>query len=177
MVIKRINEYVSLANQSNWETFFYRNPNYVLVLIPGGAQDTGPINTIEFQTSPPESRPPLNEDYRVGILDKRMGGNPFDCFITIGRAKNNDIIVKDIEVSKVHAFFEKDQEGRWSVRDNKSTNGTFVNNLRIPTGTKTDLRSSDALKFGPGLSAVFFNPGDFYQFLKSPEVVASFKQR
>lgn len=172
-MILRLDQFVSDAGKLNWEQFKAEHNYHVLVLIPSDNTASGPIHTAEFASGLPASRPTINGDYRVGVLQKRAGGHPFDCFLTIGRAPNNDIVLRDIEVSKVHAFFER-SDG-WTVRDNKSTNGTFLNGVSIPTDEKTPLKSSDVLRISPGLSAVFFSPGDFYQFLRSNEVRDSFQ--
>lgn len=157
----------------DWDQFKSTHSYHVLVLIPATGSDEQTFNTARYE-QPLNSRPPIDDSYRVGVLKKRMGGHPFEHFITAGRAGNNDIILQDIEVSKVHAFFEERPEG-WCVRDNSSTNGTYHNGDRIPADAQTKLRSSDTLKIGPGLSAVFFSPNDFYQFLRSPEVREAFK--
>jgi hypothetical protein len=173
-VIKHLNQFVEDAQEMSWAMFSGRHDAHVLVLIPSDETSSEPINTSEFAAGLVTTRPPIGDTYRVGILRKRVGGHPFDCFITIGRAKTNDIVLRDIEVSKVHAFFEEGEDG-WTVRDNNSTNGTYHNGIRIQSDQKIKLRSSDTLKIGPGLSAVFFSPNDFYQFLSSPEVQLAFK--
>lgn len=172
-MIKRLPQFVADANSMHWAEFKEHHDYHVLVLIPSSETSSEPFNTSEFAQAK-ESRPPIDDAYRVGVLKKRIGGHPFDCFVTIGRASTNDIVLRDIEVSKVHAFFEESADG-WTVRDNRSTNGTYHNGVRILNEKKTKLRSSDTLKIGLGISAVFFGPNDFYQFLRSPEVQEAFK--
>lgn len=172
-MIKRLDQFVIDAASMGWEQFKQAHDYHVLVLIPAVGESEPKFATARYER-PVDSRPPIDDSYRVGVLKKRLGGHPFQHFITIGRAGNNDIILQDIQVSKVHAFFEERPDG-WVVRDNASTNGTYHNGVRIPTDEQTSLRSSDTLKISPGLSAVFFSPNDFYQFLKSPEVRAAFK--
>lgn len=45
--------------------------------------------------------------------------------LTIGRANTADIMVNDTLVSKAHAWFGN-ENGRWLLKDNNSSNGTFV---------------------------------------------------
>jgi len=172
-VILRLDQFVSDAITLNWDQFKVKHNQHVIVLIPPDNTDSSTIHTAEFASGPPASRPPITEGYRVGILQKRSDGHTFDCSLTIGRAKNNDIVLRDIEVSKVHAFFE--HADGWTIRDNESTNGTYLNGVRIAADAKISLKSSDTLKIGPGLSAVFFSPDDFYQFLRSPGVRGGFE--
>lgn len=50
--------------------------------------------------------------------------------VTVGRAKDNTLVIEDRRVSAVHAFLE--QVGpRWCVRDVGSRNGTFLNGERL----------------------------------------------
>lgn len=63
--------------------------------------------------------------------------------ITIGRAKDNDIVLDHPQVSRYHAVIERFGP-RYRIRDLKSTNGTFVNGRRI---TKPlDLKEGDIIK-------------------------------
>ena len=67
--------------------------------------------------------------------------------ITIGRSdENNDIVVNDDKVSRNHLQMVMDDQGNFSVLDLNSTNGTFVNGLRI-TG-EVSLKVTDELRIG-----------------------------
>src|SRR5581483_8795446 len=64
--------------------------------------------------------------------------------ITIGRAKSNAIVVDDALTSRVHAVLVSESAGL-EIRDNNSSNGTFVNGKRI---TKAVLRDGDVVTIG-----------------------------
>lgn len=50
---------------------------------------------------------------------------------TVGRAEGNDLRVSsDMSVSRRHAVLEKSQGG-WKVRDLGSSNGTYINGMRV----------------------------------------------
>ncbi len=66
--------------------------------------------------------------------------NPF----SLGRSSECDLILKDNNVSRVHAWFRL-QNGSWVIQDNDSTNGTFVNNDRIK---ECSLRGGDTIQIG-----------------------------
>ncbi|MGE0712376.1 MAG: SpoIIE family protein phosphatase [Planctomycetota bacterium] len=51
--------------------------------------------------------------------------------VSIGRAPENDVVVKDDMVSRRHALIERDPGGALRVRDLKSFNGTYLNERRI----------------------------------------------
>jgi pSer/pThr/pTyr-binding forkhead associated (FHA) protein len=60
--------------------------------------------------------------------------NPFATMITLGRARNNDIVVPAEGVSNFHAYFSQGADG-WTVSDAKSRNGTFHGDLPVATAT------------------------------------------
>jgi len=72
-------------------------------------------------------------------------------FFSLGQTRNNDIVVRDVSVSKSHAFFQEDGQGGFTLLDARSTNGTFINGERVPRhgqGEPVRVRSGDQLRFG-----------------------------
>jgi len=175
-MIKRLHQFVEDANSMSWGAFKDKHNHHVVVMLP--PEDTSfedtLFETLKFSSESEDSRPPINDDYRVGILTQRTGRPADKRPLTIGRARSNDIILQDIQVSQVHALFEKAADSTWTICDNGSTNGTYRNGGRLTSGVWSPLRTSDTLKIGPGLSAVFFGPADFYQFLRTAEARAAF---
>jgi pSer/pThr/pTyr-binding forkhead associated (FHA) protein len=64
---------------------------------------------------------------------------------TIGRATRADFILDAPLVSRVHCRLTAHSSTRLEVQDLGSTNGTYVNGLRI---TRTDLKAGDKLAVG-----------------------------
>jgi pSer/pThr/pTyr-binding forkhead associated (FHA) protein len=64
---------------------------------------------------------------------------------TIGRATGADFIIDAALVSRVHCRLSELPDGQLEVRDLESTNGTYVNGLRIETAR---LASGDRLQVG-----------------------------
>jgi uncharacterized protein DUF4388/FHA domain-containing protein len=64
---------------------------------------------------------------------------------TVGRHRNNDIVVSDPKVSSFHARLDRSPEA-FVVVDLKSRNGSFINGRRVETGA---LKSGDELRMGP----------------------------
>ncbi|MFI6412314.1 FHA domain-containing protein [Streptomyces sp. NPDC050585] len=62
----------------------------------------------------------------------------------VGRDPASDIPLADPRVSWHHALF-RDEDGRWTVRDEGSTNGTYADGLRV---TERDVRAGTVLRFG-----------------------------
>ena len=53
--------------------------------------------------------------------------------IIIGRAKENDIVIDNIAVSRKHAQITRKEDGTYHIRDLNSSNGTFLNGAQIDT--------------------------------------------
>ncbi|WP_282422824.1 GGDEF domain-containing protein [Polyangium sp. 15x6] len=78
------------------------------------------------------------------LLGHRYKLDPAAAVVTVGRHAENTIKIDGDAVSRCHARFEKRAEGWWVV-DNDSTNGTFVNDERVPGAL---LRCGDRVNLG-----------------------------
>ncbi len=77
--------------------------------------------------------------------------------IMIGRNVANDIAIENLAVSKQHARIVK-QEGAYYIEDLDSTNGTYLNKIRV---TKKDLKNNDIIIIGKhSLEIHFVKKGD-----------------
>jgi pSer/pThr/pTyr-binding forkhead associated (FHA) protein len=63
---------------------------------------------------------------------------------TAGRHPGSDIFLDDVTVSRRHAEFRRD-DGRFSIYDAGSLNGTYVNQRRVES---TELANGDELQIG-----------------------------
>ncbi len=80
-------------------------------------------------------------------LRKRPADAAFSERISIGRARNNDIVLRQADVSKFHAWLECDEEGAFYLRDARSKNATTLNGQ--PLGRSLEpLRHGDDITFG-----------------------------
>ena len=64
--------------------------------------------------------------------------------LSIGRTRDNDIVLENRGVSRKHAFIEQNDNAA-VVMDNESLNGTFVNNRKI---NEEILRNEDVITIG-----------------------------
>ena len=109
-----------------------------------------------------------SSSFTVGLLRKRPGANAFDQMITIGRAKNNDLVVEGQGISKFHGYVMM-ADSQASLTDAGSKNGTTVGGKRLEPRVKVDLAAGDRITLG-SIKAVFFTPEMFYDYLR--EVIA-----
>jgi len=64
--------------------------------------------------------------------------------ITIGRDKDNDLVINDLSISGKHSILSIDG-GEFFIIDNESTNGVFVNDFKIQ---KSKLNENDLVRIG-----------------------------
>lgn len=64
--------------------------------------------------------------------------------VNIGRARDNDIVIENLAVSRNHARIRR-IDGKYILTDLNSANGTFVNGVRI---TKTEILHNDVISIG-----------------------------
>jgi pSer/pThr/pTyr-binding forkhead associated (FHA) protein len=78
--------------------------------------------------------------------------------VALGRSAPMDIKLDAQSVSSRHAVFKPPGDGRsrWVVVDTVSTNGTFVDGVRIATGREVELSEATVLRFGPDLRLAFY---------------------
>ncbi len=101
---------------------------------PGSPPPTPPTRA---QSRPlPRPAPPLQPSRPIPVRAPNSA--------TIGRAKSNGIVVEDALASRVHAMLESTPAGL-EIRDNHSSNGTFVNGTLI---SSAKLRDGDVVTIG-----------------------------
>ena len=67
--------------------------------------------------------------------------------VRIGRAAENEVVIPDDSVSAAHARLEFD-EGAWRITDLESTNGTYVEGVRLAPQVPTPLGYGATVRFG-----------------------------
>lgn len=74
--------------------------------------------------------------------------------LSIGRAKENDIVLAENEISRKHAIFKK-EGNRFAVGDYQTGNGTFVNGVRVEGTNLQPIKSGDVIAVATLLSFEF----------------------
>jgi hypothetical protein len=71
--------------------------------------------------------------------------------LTLGRSRDCDLFLMDLRVSRKHAAIVRDAEGHYVLRDQNSTNGTWVNGHPV---TEHILEDGDTIKLGATVLAI-----------------------
>jgi len=72
---------------------------------------------------------------------------PIVSEISIGRSKENDIVIEDGMTSRKHAIIQKIKED-FFLKDLGSSNGTYVNEERVPEHKYMRLHKKDKITIG-----------------------------
>lgn len=67
--------------------------------------------------------------------------------VNIGKGSQNEVVIPDDSVSTLHARLDY-EDGRWRITDLDSTNGTFVEGVRLAPGVPTPLFYGHSARFG-----------------------------
>jgi len=110
----------------------------------------------EFNTAvaPPSERgarllgTALSFDTEVVHVAKRPD-SAFPDRIGVGRTANTDVCLPLPNVSKYHAYFHRDESGRYRLTDAGSTNGTSLQRRRLEPKETVELSEGCDIEFGP----------------------------
>src|SRR6478609_6414628 len=80
----------------------------------------------------------------------KLGDNVLQNYVfdkdvmSIGRSRDNDIVVENLSVSRNHARIRR-QNGKYILTDLNSANGTYVNGVKV---SKTEIVNDDVISVG-----------------------------
>ena len=95
-------------------------------------------------------------------LVKKPGAS-FADRITIGRTSNNDIVVADASISRLHAYVRRDGK-QWVVADGGSKNGSWLKGVSLEARRERALESRAVLRLGD-VDLTFYLAADLYSML------------
>lgn len=122
----------------------------VLVYEPN-AEDDGSDDSEEdyrLRTLSGVNMPSIGGGDPMAAVIEKTKDNAFQRRVTIGRTRNNDIVLDDASVSRFHAFFQRDEQQVWSITDAGSRNGTFVAGRRVNPKSAVGLVSGNKVRIG-----------------------------
>jgi hypothetical protein len=144
------------------EAFIAQRPGYFLLSAP--SDNPG---AVRFITEPAEpSTVQVNTPNRAHFELQRLaksGNHPFPDRISVGRARNCDIVLRHSSVSKLHAHFRLDGAGL-ALLDNSSRNGTAINGEPLIPEQRAQVRPGDRIRLG-SLESLLLDSAGLYQFL------------
>src|SRR5882672_5089105 len=148
-------DWPALAAARGREEFAAAYPHPFLLALTGLDAPMPPARTVRMEGGPQLIAALMAERRRMAagekfppVLPVRKVQTTFPSMITIGRARNNDIVVPDALVSKFHAFF-RFMDGEWLIADAGSANGTKVGETAlVPKGAPEKVRPADKITFG-----------------------------
>ena len=89
----------------------------------------------------------LRDNFIVVPVKKATDARSFQDTLLMGRATSNDVCVRHLSVSKLHARIRR-RDGRLEISDAGSSNGTQVNGSRVDVGDWVFLQSGDTVSLG-----------------------------
>ena len=101
---------------------------------------------------------------------EKSARNPYQDRVYLGRAPSNDVILEEASISKSHAFFAQDKQGRgggWNLTDVGSRNGTTVGGQPLDAHAALALPGQSAILFGLSALAYYCDPAAFWALLQS----------
>ena len=117
----------------------------------------------EIEETLPHGRVTLDEvDLQIFPLTKKPGAS-FPDRITIGRTNNNDVVIADTSVSRLHAYVRRDGAS-WIVADAGSKNGSFLRGETLEARREKPLPSRAILRLGE-VEMTFYTATDLYSAL------------
>ena len=85
--------------------------------------------------------------------------------LSVGRASNNDLVIRSQMVSKFHATFSV-RDGQWELTDQGSSNGTFVDKGRLEPKRPVEVGNGSEISFSTSTSFVFYDASRLYAVLR-----------
>jgi hypothetical protein len=118
----------------------------------------------EIEQTLPAGResPAVESELELFPLTKKPGAS-FPDRITIGRTGNNDIVIPDGSVSRLHAYVRRDGS-RWLVADAGSKNGSWLGGAVLAARKETSLASRAELRIGD-VDLIFYVAADLFAAL------------
>ncbi len=146
-----LEELVEELLEKGEERFRYAHLHPFLILLQSPADEPyGPqVKTVDGGPEGPAgllvSKDQLAKDYAVALT--KSPRNSYQEKITVGRARNNDIVIRSSKISKIHGIFTKTDGDGYIIEDIGSVNGTTVNGALIKKGEQIPMNDGDVVSF------------------------------
>lgn len=160
--MSRLFEYLVEVRATTREAFAEKYPNAFLVLQQSGDQVASAGGQWSFKTqtisntSMQAAQVMAKEGVRISpelahsevFPVVKSLSNPWPERISVGRARNNDIVLQDNSVSKLHGHFVHSPTGATMLVDAGSRNGIWINSRQLAAGQSIPVAPGDTITFG-----------------------------
>jgi pSer/pThr/pTyr-binding forkhead associated (FHA) protein len=120
-----------------------------------------PSARIETLASGPQTRLLASGESLAIELASRRGSDE----VRIGRASENDLVIDDATLSRVHLLLRRGLDGAWTAQDAGSRNGTKVDGA--PAKAPIPLRRGSIVEAG-AVRLTFYDAAGLYGRLRAP---------
>ncbi|HEV8324160.1 MAG TPA: response regulator, partial [Myxococcota bacterium] len=187
MAGRRVADFIEDRRTLSRAEFLRRHADAVLVIDPregpregapaagagagsGGREDSGSGERSQYETQPSLLASDLHrrvqrlaDETEVHALRKRTVNYFVDRF-TVGRAPNNDVVLRRTGVAPFHAWLRLQEDGAWVVAAAGDRTPTQVDYRPLEHGRPLAVHDGANLAFG-AVAARFFAPEGFYDYL------------
>jgi hypothetical protein len=134
---------------------------------PPGLDDASRESSVDLNmdtyVGTPEGRGKRQRRLEIYPLLKKPSA-PFPDMITVGRTPNNDVVLKDATVSRLHVFF-RHRGATWQIADGGSKNGTFLDGKPLAPRRELGVDSGQTVKIGD-LELTFYTAEELFKMLE-----------
>lgn len=136
-------DYTPLAKATEFRTLTHERA----LSAPPASAPTGTSNSIT-PAGGSLSGGSTSSDERVITVLKKAAGNPFPDRISVGRANNCDVVIRDPSVSKLHGHFRDVTADSAIFTDARSSNGTKIDGNPAEPGVGILIHSQAIIVLG-----------------------------
>lgn len=133
-------------------------------LAPDAGSSSAPFTFRTFTGCANESS--AATELREVIPVTKRESNPYPERVSVGRARNCDVVLRNRSVSKLHAHFRHTGGSQFELVDLGSYNGTWLNGAQLQAHAGEIVSSGDELVFG-SVPAQLVNAETLYDMLRS----------
>ena len=128
-------------------------------------EDPESVSTpIPFRTLLAGSGGSPKRDLLIAPVEK-SARSPYQDRISIGRSRNNDIVVRHPAVSKLHAHLLRNDAGGFAIVDLASHNGTTVAGRRIEPNEPALIEAGSTISVGRAVAILVVGRADLERWL------------
>jgi pSer/pThr/pTyr-binding forkhead associated (FHA) protein len=142
------------------ERFITERPYLFLVVSSRGSE----ADADSFDTVVPGLKSKTQGRTMKVMVVEKAPGNPWPDRVSVGRARNCDVNIREPSVSKLHGHFYRRESG-FDLVDLGSQNGTCINGRPLAANRGEPVQAGDVLLFG-GVSCKLLSAAQLYDLFK-----------